>query len=297
MKPELGRFIQEIRARFGKRTIQPIVTKPNVDVSSVIEDLPEAKELVPPVEIVKEPIEVVTSPAFKPMRLPESAEIPYGFLVVIADDYKGDRENTRRVVEEALGLTDQSSGVIAAESAIEFFNTALRGKQGGQADVALVDHDYSYDNPHRPKWRPEPDEIVRLAKTIGIDFSRSTPVKKQRRDGTIYYAVEGMQGFYYPDSINYSLILRALGFEGSIFVVSSDPPPASLFIKPADRIRKAVLTFYPGSPINGMISKNTFDCGSLAYSTAVTEPGRWNEIRIIGDPLAPLNSLLRGKAI
>lgn len=268
----MGEFV----AKFGRRTNQPIPTTQ----SPVEEPRP-----------IEEPVKAVAAPVFKPLRLPESAQKPYTFLVAIADDYYSDRILSQRGVEASLALTNPNSGVIAPDTAIAFFNTAMRGKQGEQADVAFLDDNYGSD---AKRWHPEPEKIIHLAQTLGIDFARFTPEKVQRRDRSFYYRLEGMDNFYYAGSVNYSLILRALGFMGSIFVVSSDPPPARQFMEAAEKIRTAIPTFYPESPINGMIHKETFSgMNSLIYATEARTDGSWDTKRIVGDPRASVNLLLR----
>jgi hypothetical protein len=291
MSPELPKHIRALVDRFRRRPVQQIPPAHAVQNAQVFDS--KAVEPIPPV--VAEPVPALTTPIIsrvvdESQRKPESKEVPYDFLLVIADDHPTYRRKTHEAVERALKLGEGNTGVVSARDSTDFFDKALVGKQGQQADVVLVDNDYSGNN----SWELDADRIAKFAGTLGRDFSPFVPEKVTRRDGTSYY--KGVIGdLYYPDSVNYSLLLRALGFKGRIFVVSGDPPPAERFLERAEKLRELVPNFPSERPVTGVINKGFLggDSSMIGYATQMKSDGNWDMQVNFSEKEPIINSLLR----
>lgn len=81
-------------------------------------------------------------------RKKEDKEVPFDFLVVIADDEPASAQSTRQAAEIALkgdNPSEEKNRVRVVESINELFEIALEGNDGKQADVVLLDDAYIYN--------------------------------------------------------------------------------------------------------------------------------------------------------
>jgi|GEM_PF-3527302 len=210
-------------------------------------------------------------PVFEPLPLPERAEVPTDLLVVVFDDMPNARADTKARVGLNIEGAGKTFRIETPANILDALNTALRGKSSGQADVVLLDHRY-YDN--LKSWLPDPAQLARLAETTGVEFEAFIPTEIIRWDGSKYFEDNGAGQLYYPSSISNSLLLRALGYQGKIFVVSSDPPEPAAYLQYVEKLRAAVPSFPAGLPLNGMIHKGKHT-EQLFYATEVDENDRW----------------------
>lgn len=202
----------------------------------------------------------------------ETAEIPHEFLVVVADDEIDVAENTRQSLEQVWRKNHQNGRAVEiASNAMDIFRLALVGNAGKAADAVILDDAYIRNG---SLWRPNPDDVIALAKSSDVNFSafeeevEIPPVK-----GATYKPIELL--CMQTNSTNFALILRALGYQGKIFVVSSAPPPPSWIRESLNQIRSVVPSFPEKLPIDGVSHKRDHDGHGLEYANSEGENGYW----------------------
>lgn len=190
----------------------------------------------------------------------ETAEVPHEFLVVVADDEIDVAERTKLSLERLWRDNHQNDQAVKiASDAMDIFRLALTGNAGRPADAVVLDD--AYISGGDTIWRPKPDDIIALAKSSGVNFSVfEKPIE--------LFCMRS-------NSTHFALILRALGFQGKILVVSSSPPWPSEIRDSLDQIRKVVPSFSEKLPIDGVSYKRDNDGQGLEYANSEDENGYW----------------------
>lgn len=121
-----------------------------------------------------------------------------------------------------------------------------------------------------------------------VDFA---PIKLPDRGN---WLVSGVMpdDLYFPSSVNFGLLLRYLGFEGKIVVVSNDPPGPDYILKELGDLNEHLLNFGVSavdSPINAVMGKpsryrpNDFDYATRMEDDSIFGGKRWDWQRIEAD--------------
>jgi hypothetical protein len=196
-------------------------------------------------------------------------EPTYDYYVVIADDVEKERRNTKQAIEAVLSTKAGNTQVITPDKGGDFFRLALTGNAGKPADLVLLDDAYrsAYMN-----WLVTPKMMQAITEPLEADFSPYLPPDRGR---SILIGQMPDDLYNNPGSINFALLLRAAGFTGKIFVVSSDPPLAEKIAEQAKRLKKAVPVFSEEFPIEGITYKKHLN-GSIEYATETKDGRSWN---------------------
>ena len=202
----------------------------------------------------------------------EIVEAPhqYLFLAVVADDEIDVAENTGRALKQVFQEQEQKDGnVKIAQNVMDKFELALAGNAGKPADVVILDDAYIQGG---GLWRPDSNAIIALAESSGISFF---DFEKQVKDpwNTESRPIEVLCNG--GNSTNFALILRALGYAGKIFVVSSAPPEPYEIRDRLNLIRIMVPNFPDKLPIDGISYKRDQDGHGLPYANSVSKDGRF----------------------
>lgn len=207
----------------------------------------------------------------------EIVEIPHKFFVVVADDEIDIAEKTGQSLEQIFNeQAREDARVKIAQNAMDIFELALTGNAGRPADAVILDDAYIFGG--ESTWRPEPEDIIALANSSDINFSAfEKPVEIPPIKGSKYRPIELL--CMRSNSTNFALILRSLGYQGKIFVVSSAPPRPSEIRASLDQIRGAVSSFPDRLPIDGVSYKRDNDGHGLWFANAVSADGTHWDIK------------------
>lgn len=198
----------------------------------------------------------------------KSKEIPGGIKVVIADDEERMAAWTNEAWVSVLqaGSSPTTAEVITATSGDDLFAKAL-GLLDRPADVVVLDDQYQ---PNNGGWKPTEEMLSLIAQKRGVALD---PIKKPDRGN---WSVSGVMpdDLYHPNSTHFAIILRYLGFSGTIIVASGGPPDPEYIEQEIRELNKHLSSFgvqVAGRPINGVVTKPSRDNKSY-FATNV---GRW----------------------
>ncbi len=274
----MRRGIERFAKIFGRREPEAIVSDPKLVVTDEqIPAIPGEQDLSLQVDATTAQVLAglqtgpETDAAVEDFPLPERAEVAVDRLVVVIDDQPHKRAETAGRLMGALQGLDATSRIENPTSLLAALNMALRGNDGNQATAVMLDHRF---NQNFEQWQVDPADLNQLALSMGIDFSAFMPVMHHGRDNREYYESTAVGGLYYPDSISISLLLRALGFQGKIIVVSSDPPDPIRYIERAERLRDQVSSFPAGLSVNGILLKGQLG-KDILFAERVDSEGIW----------------------
>ena len=200
--------------------------------------------------------------------------------VVLADD----EQYWRKIVSGALlvALRERDSrepSVNQAEGSLQLLEEVFFGTT---PDIVTLDHDYEQGDYNA--WKVSEGAIEGVAKNLGVDFN---PIKKPDR-GRWTVIGEMPDDLYYPNSINFGLILRFLGYGGKIMVVSSDPPEPGYILRELEKLNVHLRTFNVeiNNPIDAVICKPSRHYpNDFKFATEITDQTfdgslRWKYQRI-----------------
>ncbi len=261
-------MLERIGRLIGRKPEAPVV--PPIQAGQVA--LPIEQELPTP---TKAPSIEAVQP-----RQKESAEIPHDYFVVIADDRDEHRYATHDAAEAALSASrpEASVSVRVAAGVNDLFSLALSGNRKQQANVVLLDDDYGNEF---DRWNPLATQLQKVVEEAEFDLS---PII----EGTRF-----RHNLNAPDSLNLSLLLRAAGYDGKIFVVSSGSPNTDVVKMRTDRVRKDLPTLREGLPIDGFSIKRPYpDRNYISYATSVDSDGDWNYEKVEGGNLEDTMKIL-----
>lgn len=180
---------------------------------------------------------------------PEFTKIPNNFYTVIADDEEPIAQKTETAIIEGFSSGDLiHGGIFRAKNVMEMLKQALFGKSGGQADIVLLDDDYTRNS---GSWKARDEDMLLLAEQAGINF---TPFLIPDRGG---WSVVGQmpEDLHYPNSTHLSILLRIFNFNNDIFVVSRSPPDSRYITDEVNRLANYTGINPLSFPINGVTSK------------------------------------------
>ena len=223
-------------------------------------------DLIAPEPKTPEIIEEVTFAA-SPLEIEESKEVPYKYLVVVADDEEKYAHAVKSAAENALNSKESSdhNGVVVVTSAEELLNVVLTGNNGRSADVVLLDDAYILNN---GQWNLRLSLVEKVALQQGIDYSPFTDKVVNER-GFSQRAMDVYLGR--PGSINFALTLRTLGYPGKIFVISSAPPDPDQFMRGVAHIRENIPSFPDQMPIDGVSRKRFMPGIGMQYANSIRQ--------------------------
>lgn len=181
---------------------------------------------------------------------PELKKIPNIFSTLIVDDEPKFAAYTEAALQTALEPTSFSSAFIhTAKNVMDMFQKAFTGTNGNQMDVVLLDHKYVENY---KLWKPEYKQLLQFAQQAGVDF---THYKIPDRGGSHWGGIMP-EDLYSSNSVHFAMLLRIMGFDGSIFAVSHEPPEPEYIIREVANLAAVVPAYDPVFPINGTAQKD-----------------------------------------
>lgn len=213
----------------------------------------------------------------------EFKEIPEKFYTVIADDESYYADSTERAIVTGFSSGNKTHGEIhKASGVMDLLGSALFGNDGRQADIVLLDDQYTekLDN-----WKPTDEHLQLLASQAGFDF---TPFLNNPKLLEL--------GLLFPNSIHFAMLLRIFGYKNNIFVVSGNPPTVEAIEGDVMALAKYVPEHYkPTFPINGFSIKAPYQ-GEITYANSISA-GIWNRIKIRGGLPQTLQKLFFNQSV
>lgn len=199
---------------------------------------------------------------------PEYEHPPVDRFIVVTDDVESLAKATQYEVNRYLQSNPEvTHRCEVASSFSKLLELAFNGNAGQPAEVILLDHNYAQAPTQWP--RDFRHLVSQYAEARGIDVS------------DMLENPDTLRIFKNATSVNYALVLRALGFEGKIFVISSAPPDAQLIKYVTDLWNNSLPNHQVEFPIQGYSMKAGRD--TLAYSTStIAHP--FQEGTIIWEP-------------
>lgn len=235
----------------------------------VLGELPVAEPVLEPIiQPVTEPhIELVVPPVAAVPEYKEPEPEPVSYFMVVADDepsYRTSMAEEAELVCKPIG----SYRIAEVERFIDMLKQALMGNAGGPAHAVLLDDSYTNES---YRWTPKFDEAQALAQELGIDLSAYKP--PSFKDGS--YTPNALSGMWNTaSSTSYSLLLRALGYEGKILVLSSGPPDAERIEREHLEVSELVASHPDTFPVDGIISVNkSYKTVNYWANQRQTQPG------------------------
>lgn len=200
--------------------------------------------------------------------------------VVLADD----EQYWRNIVSGALlvALRERDSrepNISLAEGSLQLLQEVF---SGATPDIVILDNDYQQGD--YKAWRVSEGVVEGVANNLEVDFN---PIKKPDRGGWTVIG-EMPDDLYNPNSINFGLILRFLGYGGKIIVVSSDPPEPGHILRELEKLNVHLRTFNVeiNNPIDAVICKPSRHYpNDFEFATEITDQTfdgslRWKYQRI-----------------
>lgn len=210
---------------------------------------------------------------------PEFIKVQRGFMTLIADDEIDIATRTEDAIQQGFGSGDMFHGKIqVAQNVMDLLNSALYGNDGKQADVVLLDDQYSVDSGN---WFPKDEDLMALAQRAVIDFN---PYLAQGYDYK-----DMPKALHKPSSIHFAMLLRIFGFTNNIFVVSSAPPSVEQITAEVEALSNFTEKYKKVFPINGFTQKKPYR-GNIFFANTI-EDGSWNNQMVAGGLAQSLQGL------
>lgn len=208
----------------------------------------------------------------------EFGELPQNFGVVVADDEPYWLAQTGAAWDAAIRERGVEGGVSLVNGCQDLLEKVLLGVK-----PAVVVLDHKYEQNYR-LWKPTEAMVGDIAVRLGVDFG---PIKKPDRGG---WNMSGVMpdDLYYPNSVNFGLLLRYLGFTGKIAVVSNDPPEPDYILRELGDLNEHLQNFgvSVNSPIDAVMGKpsrhfpNDFDYATRIKDDSIFGGKRWDWQRV-----------------
>lgn len=172
-------------------------------------------------------------------------EIPNSLRIMVVDDENYVLKATKTRIKEVLGSVSQVE-VFSPGGTKDLLEKALLERP----DFILLDDDYRYKE---DEFRINESDVESVANQFGVNFE---PIKKpDRGNATVSGVMPG--DLYWPDSINFALLLRFLNYKGKIIICSGAPPETERIQREINRLNEHLEKFGLKSnwPFDGVVTK------------------------------------------
>ncbi|HUD20054.1 MAG TPA: hypothetical protein VMR81_06460 [Patescibacteria group bacterium] len=199
----------------------------------------------------------------------KSSEVPGSIRVVIADDEEGSAAWTSQAWSSVLQASPSLAQpeILTAASGDDLMVKAL-GLMDRAADVVVLDNKYETN---WGDWKPTENMLSLIAQKRGVAFE---PIKKPDRGN---WSVSGVMpdDLYHPNATHFAILLRFMGFSGTIIAISNSPPQTKYIAKEIHSLNDYLQSFgtqVGENPINAVLTKPSryHEC---SYATGMDEIG------------------------